>query len=470
MSTTFPGWTSLFSGANAARALALAGGVALQAINIYIATTILPSVVADIGGLDYYAWNTTLFVVASIVASALSARFLRRSGPRGAYVVAAALFGLGTLICAAAPSMPVMLAGRLVQGFGGGLLFALSYAMIRLIFDEALWPRAMALVSGMWGIATLVGPAVGGIFAEFDAWRAAFWSLIPVTALFALLAAIVLPRRGATDAAPQPLPLAQLVLLTLAVLAVSAGSVPSGLAWNVAGVAAAAMLTGLLVWVETGARQRLLPRRSFVVTTPLGALYATMSLLAVAVTSTEIFVPLFLQVLHGQSPLLAGYLAALMAAGWTVGSIMSSGADARRVGRAILAAPALALLGMATLALLIPTPSGGEWAALGPICVALFCVGFGVGLGWPHLLTRVLRTAPRDEQDLASASITLVQLFASALGASVAGMVANIAGLTEPGGIAGTAGAARWLFAGFALTPLLGLLTAARIARQIGRR
>ena len=88
MSTTFPGWTSLFSGTNTVRALALAGGVALQAINIYIATTILPSVVADIGGLDYYAWNTTLFVVASIVASALSARFLRRSGPRGAYVLA----------------------------------------------------------------------------------------------------------------------------------------------------------------------------------------------------------------------------------------------------------------------------------------------------------------------------------------------------------------------------------------------
>lgn len=168
------GWAALLSGANGVRSLALAGGVVLHAVNVYIATTILPSVVKDIGGIDYYAWNTTLFVAASILGSALSARLLGAAGPRGAYIVATLVFACGALLCAFAPSMPIMLAGRLVQGLGGGFLFALSYAMIRLVFDEALWPRAMALVSGMWGVATLVGPAVGGIFAELGAWRAAF--------------------------------------------------------------------------------------------------------------------------------------------------------------------------------------------------------------------------------------------------------------------------------------------------------
>ena len=67
-------WADLLSGRNGVRSLALAGGVALHAVNVYIATTILPSVVRDIGGLDYYAWNTTLFVVASILGSATSAR------------------------------------------------------------------------------------------------------------------------------------------------------------------------------------------------------------------------------------------------------------------------------------------------------------------------------------------------------------------------------------------------------------
>ncbi|SEP85107.1 Major Facilitator Superfamily protein [Faunimonas pinastri] len=473
------GWAALLSGENGVRSLALAGGVVLHAINVYIATTILPSGVKDIGGIDYYAWNTTLFVAASILGSALSARLLIGMGPRGAYMIAALVFAGGTLVCGLAPSMPVMLTGRLVQGLGGGFLFALSYAMIRLVFDETLWPRAMALVSGMWGVATLIGPAIGGIFAEFDMWRAAFWSLIPITALFAVLAAAVLPKRDTDRAERVPLPLIQLFLLTAAVLAVSAGSVSLVLARNIAGLAAAAILMALLIGVESRARQRLLPTGAFRITTALGAIYATMSLLAVAVTSGEIFGPLFLQVLHHQSPLAAGYIAALMAAGWTLGSIVSAGASGKGIDRAILAGPMLGLSGMAALTVLMPTESGGAWLALAPICLALapiclalapiclalVAIGLGVGLAWPHLLTRVFQVAPDGEQDLASASITTVQLFATALGAALAGMVANVAGLTDPGGVAGTASAARWLFGMFAFGPILGLLTGQRVVR-----
>ncbi|MBH2031498.1 MAG: MFS transporter [Pseudomonadales bacterium] len=459
------GWAALLSGRNGVRSLALAGGVVLHAINVYIATTILPSVVRDIGGIDYYAWNTTLFVAASILGSALSARLLAREGPRSAYVIATLVFVVGTFICAVAPSMPVMLAGRLVQGLGGGFLFALSYAMIRLVFDETLWPRAMALVSGMWGVATLVGPAVGGIYAQLGVWRAAFWSLIPVALLFAVLAVIVLPKRSTDEIERSRLPLAQLVLLTSAVLAVSFGSVSSVLLWNIAGLVAAVILTALLIGTESRARHRLLPAGALRITTALGALYATMSLLAVAVTSGEIFVPLFLQVLHQQSPLIAGYLAALMAAGWTLGSIASAGASGKGITCAILAGPMLGMAGMVALAVLMPGESAGGWPALMPICVALVAIGLGVGMAWPHLLTRVFQVAPTGEQGMAAASITTVQLFATALGAALAGMVANVAGLTDPGGIAGTANAAVWLFGLFAFAPILAVFTAVRVVR-----
>jgi len=459
------GWTALLSGSNGVRSLALAGGVVLHAINVYIATTILPSVVRDIGGIDYYAWNTTLFVAASILGSALSARLLTGTGPRGAYIIATLVFASGALICAFAPSMPVMLAGRLIQGLGGGFLFALSYAMIRLVFNEALWPRAMALVSGMWGVATLIGPAVGGIFAELGVWRAAFWSLIPVAALFALLAAVVLPKRSTERSERSPLPLAQLVFLTLAVLAVSAGSVSSILSWNIAGLGAAIILTALLIGTESRARHRLLPASAFKITSALGALYATMSLLAVAVTSGEIFVPLFLQVLHHQSPLIAGYLAALMAAGWTLGSIASAGASGNGIRRAILAGPILGMTGMVALAVLIRTESAGGWLTVTPICFALAAIGFGVGLAWPHLLTRVFQVASADEQEAAAASITTVPLFATALGAALAGMVANVAGLTDPAGTAGIANAAGWLFGIFAFAPIFAVFTCLRVIR-----
>lgn len=459
------GWAALLSGANGVRSLALAGGVILHAVNVYIATTILPSVVRDIGGIDYYAWNTTLFVAASILGSALSARLLARTGPRGAYISASLVFAAGALICGLAPSMPVMLLGRFIQGLGGGFLFALSYAMIRLVFDESLWPRAMALISGMWGVATLVGPAIGGIFAGFGVWRAAFWSLIPVAALFALLAATVLPGRSADRAPGSPLALAQLLFLTAAVLAVSAGSVSPELSHNILGLGAAVILTALLIRSERRARHRLLPDGAFRISTTLGALYATMSLLAVAVTSGEIFVPLFLQVLHHQSALVAGYLAALMGAGWTLGSVASSGASGAGIRRAILAGPILGLVGMLMLAVLMGSPSSGDWLAVMPICLALVAIGLGVGLAWPHLLTRVFQAAPAGEQDLTSASITTVQLFATALGAALAGMVANLAGLTEPGGIAGTMSAAGWLFGVFALAPVIGVFTALRVIR-----
>ncbi|KOQ56133.1 MFS transporter, partial [Achromobacter xylosoxidans] len=115
-------WADLLRGRNALRSIALAGGVALHAINIYVVTTILPTIIREIGGLTYYAWNTTLFVAASIVGSALSAKLIDRLGPRLAYLLALAVFSAGAIACALAPSMPALLLGRTVQGLGGGVL------------------------------------------------------------------------------------------------------------------------------------------------------------------------------------------------------------------------------------------------------------------------------------------------------------------------------------------------------------
>lgn len=449
------GWGDLLRGANLVRSVALSGSAALHAINLYLSTTILPSVVTDIGGVDYYAWNTSVFVVASIVAAALTSRALGRLGARGAYGMGAAIFALGAVLCAVAPSMAVMLVGRTVQGFGGGFLVALPYPMIRRVFPERLWPRAMALISSMWGIATLLGPAVGGVFAEFGVWRAAFWSLVPVTGLFTLMALMVLPG-GAEGEEAGGLPSVQLLLLTAAVLAASVGSVGTGLVWNGGGVLVAGLLLFALVRIETGTTtQRLLPRGAFRSTSPLSALYALSSLLAITVTCTEIFVPLFLQVLHKRSPLEAGYIAAVMSAGWSLASVTGSGLQGRRLIRAFRASPLLSLASLATLAVIMPRAGDGSWAELAPIGLALIIGGFAVGLAYPHLATRVLIVAPDDEQEIAASSIMTVQLCATALGAALAGLIVNLAGLGEAGALAsgGLAGAelevaraARWLF------------------------
>lgn len=459
------GWRDLFSGENTLRSLVLAGGVALHATSIYIVTTILPSVVADIGGAEYYAWNITLFVVASIIGSALCAKLLARFGTRGAYRLAVALFAAGALLGALAPTMSVLLVGRCIQGLGGGVLFALSYAMIQRVFGEDLWPRAMALVSSMWGVATLLGPALGGVFAEFDAWRGSFWILVPVSVGFVVLAERVLARPGAGGPGEgAALPVANLALLAAAVLAVSAGSVFENASLNAAGLGAMVLLLFGFVRVEGASINRLLPSGSFGLTTSLGALYLTMAMLVVGM-QIEVYIPYFVQVLHGLSPLFAGYVGALMAAGWAVASMISSGAGGRGARAAIVAGPAAVLVGLITLALAMPRAGGGS-LTLGAVFTGLVLVGVGIGLGWPHLLTRVLVVAPEADRDLAGSSITTVQLFATAFGAALAGMVANLAGVADPGGVEGAASASAWLFGVFAGAPVLaGISVLAVLAR-----
>lgn len=219
-------WRDLFSGRNGAISFALSFGVVIHAINILMATTILPSVVTDIGGMGLYAWNTTLFVAASIIGSVLSARLLGLLGAKGAYLAGTVLFFIGSLLCAIAPKMEVMLIGRFIQGLGGGLLFALSYAMVNIVYDQALWPRAMALISGMWGVATLIGPAIGGIFAQLDAWRYAFGIMLPIMLFYGIYLWFILPKsdNDTPKSTSQSLPYLQLIILTVAVLLISSGS------------------------------------------------------------------------------------------------------------------------------------------------------------------------------------------------------------------------------------------------------
>ncbi|WP_076591444.1 MFS transporter [Herminiimonas arsenitoxidans] len=460
-------WGALLRGQNGLRALALTGGVALHAINVHIVTTVLPSVVREIGGLDWYAWNTTLFMVASIIGAAFSVRLLAALGPRSSYLSALLIFTVGSAVCAMASSMPMMLAGRSIQGLGGGFLAALSYGLIRVVFEPPLWPRAIALVSGMWGISTLCGPAVGGLFAEAGHWRWAFWTLLPIALAQASLVAVQLrPENLATvpraKTAP-PVPLQQIALLTVSVLAIAAGSLSPVLLWQTVGVGIGLLLGAATIYCERRASVHMLPTRGTELSTPLGAVYASVALLLIGIM-TEIFVPYFLQTLHGHAPLTAGYLTAAMAAGWSVGSLLSSGHNNAGAARMLRTGPTLCTISLIALAILIPFDLGLHVHLRTTLCaIALAGVGAGVGIGWPHLVTRVLTLAPHGEESTASAAVTTVQLYGMAVGAAIAGLVVNAAGITSPGGVAGAQSAAVWLFASFALAPALAALLARRI-------
>ena len=449
-------WKSLLSGSNGIKAISLAGGVGLHAVNVFLATTILPSVVKDIGGLAFFSWNTTLFVTASIIGSVLSARLLSQKGPKRAYQLSIIIFSVGSLCCALAPAMPIMLIGRFVQGLGGGLLFALSYSMIRLVFEKTLWSRAIALISGMWGIAALSGPFIGGIFAELGVWRLSFGSILIISAVLFLVISKVLPKEDTNEQLTPAPPILKLFVLTAATIFVSIGSITSSLAVTIGGVMVSVLLILLLVKLEKGSTNRLLPRGSYLLSSDLGATYAAMGFLAAA-TAVEIYIPYFLQEIHYYSPLKAGYLTIVMAMGWTVFSILFSGASSQRIVKIWHIGPVIMASGLACLAFIMPNANITPSLSLALICLSLVLIGGGIGMGWPHLLTKALSSAMKGEEDQAAASLTTVQLIATAFGAAFTGLITALAGINNVAEIENVKNAAFVLFSVFAISPLMTL-------------
>jgi len=452
-------WKHLFSGSNSLKTSALCGGVALHAINVFLATTILPSVINDIGGMQFYTWNTSLFIIASIIGSVVSPRLLSVRGPKSAYQLSIIIFFIGTLLCTLAPNMLIMLAGRFVQGLGGGLLFSLSYSMVRIIFIENLWPRAMALISGMWGVAALSGPFIGGVFAQFGIWRMAFGSILFISAVLLVLVFKVFPKKENLNPEKihSPIPLLKLGVLTIAILFVSIGSITTDLLINVGGISLAVLLILYLIRLEKNSLNRILPKGSYLISSNIGSTYAVMTFLAFA-TTVEIFVPYFFQEIHKYSPLKAGYLTIIMALGWTSSSLLFSGATHEKLKRVLQIGPIIMCLGLVLLSILMPINFSSTPLGLTFTCLSLALIGAGIGIGWPHLLARVLSSADIGDEDQASSSITTVQLIATAFGAAFTGIVTNLAGINDLDGVSGAQNAAFWLFISYAIAPIFSLL------------
>jgi MFS family permease len=164
-------WSMLFQGGRAAHTLLLILSLSMSATNVWIVATILPSVVADIGGAAFYVWPTALYTVASILGTA-SGRFIKATfGFRRGYMTGVLMFLVGSVGCAVAPYMLVLVGARTIHGAGAGMLSGLSYAIVSALYPEDLRPRVLSAFAGVWGVAALLGPMVGGVFVELGWWR-----------------------------------------------------------------------------------------------------------------------------------------------------------------------------------------------------------------------------------------------------------------------------------------------------------
>lgn len=456
---TVASWRALLGRQYLGTSALIASGMALYATNEFLTISLLPSTVADIGGQRLYAWVTTLYLAGSVVAATTVNAVLVRLGGRSAYFLGLTAFAIGSVVCATAPSMEVLIAGRTLQGAAGGLVTGLGYAVINSGLPPSLWARASALVAAMWGIATVVGPVMGGLFAQFGLWRWAFGALAIMTAAIAVLVPRVLPagRVDQRDASPGlRVPLWSLLLLTAAALAVSVAEVPHNGAATAGLLTASMLLVAVFVVVDRRMSTAVLPPTTFG-SGPLKWIYLTMALLMAAVM-VEMYVPLFGQRLAHLMPVAAGFLGTALTMGWTVGEIVSASLNSKRViAWIVTAAPLIMAAGFALSA--VTQVNDAPMGVVAVWAVVLMITGTGMGATWPHLSAWSMQCVEdADEAGAAAAMINTVQLIAGAFGAGLAGVLVNsAAGVTVM--------AARSLFAVFAALGVVGVLASYRATR-----
>ncbi len=426
-------------------------GVWLNAADSLIAATIMPSVGRSLGGYPYFGWATAGYLLGSVLAGASSGVLALRFGLRSATAAAALLYAAGCALSAVAPEIFTFLAGRILQGVGGGWVVGLCSVAIGLLFANRLLPRVYSAISSVWGIAVLVGPMLGGLFADAGSWRAVFWLFAVQGAAVAAAAWAMLPAAETTDA-QHAVAWRQLGLIALGVTLIALADLAGDFA-RTAGLTALGVMVFLLALRLDGRSEvRLLPRGSGDLSTAHGAGFATMFLLNAATMGLPVYGPAILQTLQGLSALLAGYVVGAEALLWTAAALPVSGLTGRWPGRLIRFGSAMILAGLALCALVF---NGTQliW-----VVFASGLIGAGFGFSWAFISQRILGDLDGDERAIGGAGIATVRMTGAAAGSAMAAAVANLSGFAHGFSAQAASTAGVWVFA--AALPLAALACA----------
>ncbi|MEH2529959.1 MFS family permease [Bradyrhizobium sp. AZCC 1588] len=453
------GWRSLFKPERIPILAILLGGVLLQSMNVLMLTTVLPSIVGELGGVAMLSWPTTAYLASSIVAASCAGVLATAVGSRTAYCAGVTIFGFGALLCALAPAMGWIVVGRLIQGFGGGLEAAVAYVLVRGTFPESAWSRTIALMSTSWSMSVLIGPLVGGVFAHFGSWRSAFVAAALIAVALAISAFFILPSVTARRTSPLRVPAGRVALICLAITATSAASVvvtplaKSGL------IVAAIVSLAAMLRLDRLSMTRLLPSDAFSWRTQTGVGLWLALLLCITFSPLQIYVPMFLQQLHGFDPLSAGFAVASASLAWTIASLATAGASVRWPDRLMLTGPATMGLSLMAIGLLVPDATVSAFL----LVPAIAMLGAGIGQCWPFVAHRIMDSAKAGNEVVAASSVPTVQQMGFAFGAAIAGLIANASGLSAAIPDEGMARTAFWVPASFAVSAMLAFLTGLRL-------
>jgi EmrB/QacA subfamily drug resistance transporter len=419
--------------------------VLLAALDQTIVSTALPTIVGDLGGLSHLSWVVTAYLLTSTVSGPLYGKFGDLYGRKIVIQAAIVIFLVGSALCGIAQNMAELISFRALQGLGAGGLVVVAIAVIGDIIPPRDRGRYQGLFGGVFGVATVIGPLIGGFFVDNLSWRWIFYVNLPV----GVIAFVVI---GATFHAPAERVqhaidylgaallaggLACLVLLT------SLGGTTYG--WGspqivVLGIAGIVMLV-LFPYAERRASEPILPlslfrNRIFVVSSAVGFI------IGVALFGSITFLPLFLQIVRGRNPTSSGLQLTPMMAGLLITSIVG-GQIISRTGRYRpfpIVGTAIATVGMALLTLL------NVHTTTLTTSLYVLVIGFGLGMVMQVLVLAVQNAVePRVMGVATSGSIMFRQIGGSvgiaAFGAIFSNQLKKNLAKTLPPGVRGPSSA-----------------------------
>ncbi len=449
-----------FRGARGKVLMALMLTTGLIAIDATILATAVPSVVRELGEFDQFPWLFSVYLLAQAVSVPIYSKLADTIGRKPIILVGVGLFLVGSVLAGLAWNMASLIGFRVVQGLGAGAVAPMAMTIVGDIYTVAERAIVQGYIASVWAIASVVGPALGGIFSQFTSWRWIFLVNIPLC----LLAGWALLRfyHERVESKRHRIDYLGAGLLTLGLTAVILALLEGGNAWSwtswqslgsfVLGIAALVAF----VTVERRAPEPVLDLR--IVGRPL---IATATLIALGVGALLIgvtsFVPTYLENSLGVVPLVSGMAVAALTLGWPLAASLAGRLYLRFGYRTtVLLGSSIAAAGTVALALTGPAPN--------PWTVGAVCLVIGFGLGWtaaPSLIA-VQASVDWDERGVVTGVNVFARSAGSAIGVALYGAIATnvIAAGKGEHDYATIVTASTWVFVAVAVTAV-GMLVAA---------
>ncbi|GAA4479652.1 MFS transporter [Microbacterium panaciterrae] len=427
----------------------------LIAMDATILATAVPSVVRDLGSYQQFPWLFSIYLLAQAVSVPIYSKLSDTVGRKPILMFGIALFLLGSILSGLAWNMTSLILFRLVQGLGAGAVAPMGMTIVGDVYTIAERAVVQGYIASVWAVASVVGPALGGIFAQFDAWRLIFFINIPLC----LLAGWMLSRHfhEQTERRRHRIDYPGAVLLTIGLTGLILGVLEGGNAWAWLSLPSAICFVGgmlalvAFVFVERRAPEPIIdPRvisRRLILTTTLAS-FAIGALL----TGITSFAPAYLEGSIGVVPLLSGLAVAALTLGWPLSAANAGRLYLRHGFRfTALIGATIATVGGIGLALVGPYPNAFVVAGVA------FVIGFG--LGWTAAPTLIVAQASVGwgERGAVTGMNTFARSAGAAVGVAIYGAISN-AIMAQSGGAQNPVAvvhASTWVFIAAATTAAL---------------